>query len=101
MRSLKQHLKRIQQLLMKQDEKPRHVYEEKPSQKNFLYRVEDVAKILTKEKPFFKMHSGGVYAVALTGGIPTHFVRVDKDRRPWRLVRLERRLKREEAHAIA
>lgn len=60
-----------------------------------IYNPVDIAERLTEKKPFFKMLSGGVYAVMKQYNkkgvlMPTAFYRVDKDRRPWRVVKKER-----------
>jgi len=48
------------------------------------YGIEETADRLKRSKErFFRMRSGGVYAVAVNkAGEPTHFLRVDKDSRP-------------------
>ena len=72
----------------------------RPSKLNFLYAVSDVAKKVSEEKPYFKMYSGGVYAVgAADPELPTHFIRVDKDRRPRRERKRMRRMARKLAVA--
>ena len=61
-----------------------------------LYNSEDVAKTLTEAQPFFKMYSGGVYAVALNKfNKPANFLRMDKDRRPVKERKAARRAARE------
>jgi len=58
---------------------------------------ESVAPQLSAKEPYFQMRSGGIYAVALSGGKPSHFVRVDKDRRS----RRERKRARRTARMLA
>jgi hypothetical protein len=60
------------------------------------WNVERMAEILSKEKPFFRMTSGGIYAV-----MNSQFVRVDKDRRPRKERKRARRTARRLAEATA
>lgn len=67
-----------------------------------IYRVADVAEHLSEKVPFFKMKSGGTFAIAIKRNrkgvmAPANFIRVDKDRRPWR----ERKQMRRKARALA
>lgn len=66
--------------------------------------VDDVAARLSDKKPFFKMRSGGVYAVGLARNrkgkvVPCNFIRYDKDRRPVKLRKRMRRAARKLAEA--
>lgn len=65
------------------------------------YSVQQIAPLLNEKKPYFKMRSGGTYAVATTSGMATHFIRVDKDRRPRRERKRARRTARNLAIATA
>lgn len=51
-----------------------------------------MAERLSKKTPFFKMQGGGVYACAVNKeGEGIYFIRVDKDRRPVKIRKRERR----------
>lgn len=78
---------------MPTSDKPRYQWP-KAGRTVVVYRPETVAKILNEKNPFFEMRSGGIYAVAMTDGVPTHFVRVDKDRRPRRQRKRDRQYER-------
>ncbi len=81
--------------------KPRYTWPEKILMET-VYRVADVAAVLSEKQPFFKMRSGGTFAIAMKRNrkgelAPANFIRVDKDRRPWR----ERKAMRRQARALA
>lgn len=69
--------------------------------------LDDVAAFLSAAKPFFKMRSGGTYAVRTTRklvdgkmqDVPTNFIRVDKDRTPLKQRKRMRRAARHLAEA--
>lgn len=72
--------------------------------------LDDTAAQLSEKKPFFKMRSGGTYAVATRPvlqddgkfeDVPTHFIRVDKNRTPLKKRKRTRRAARQLAEATA
>jgi hypothetical protein len=67
-----------------------------------IYRPAEIVNMLKEGQPFFKMASGGKYAVMVRRNkagkeIPACFLRVDKDRRP----RKERKRMKQMARTLA
>lgn len=67
-----------------------------------LYNAEVIAPLLSKEKPFFTMQSGGAYGCVIRDGKPTgQFVRIDYDHRPVKQRKKERRAMRKIQQAMS